>query len=329
MTSLWSSRLGAITVAFAALTIPSIAGAQADDAQRSAARQFATDGLTAFNAGQYDKAIDLFTRAESLVHAPPHLLYIARASAKTGKLVHAKEMYVKITRETLASSAPKAFTEAQSSANTELAQLDPRIPKLTITLAGPGAPGAKVTLDGVEVPSALIGAPQPADPGSHVLKATSDGYKPADGSVTLAEKGGDSVTLTIDQRAPVEVLTASTTENPSTIRKVAPWIGFGVGAAGIAVGTIFMFQNRSKRDDADALCVNGRCPTAKKSDIQSLDDKANKAETFSIIGYGVGVAGVAVGALFLIMNTGGSKTTTTGAITPWIGANGGGVGGRF
>lgn len=307
--------------------------AQADDAQRSAARGFATDGLAAFNAGQYDKAIDLFTRAEALVHAPPHLLYLARASAKTGKLVHAKELYVKIAREELASTAPRVFVEAQATAATEQAELEPRIPKLTITLAGPGAQNATVTMDGVEVPRALIGVAQPADPGVHKLHASANGYQAANSEVRLAERGAGETTLTLDKPAAKteEAGPVVASDEPSTLRKVSPFIAFGVGAVGIAGGTIFLLKNHSDRDKADAICTDGRCPQSRQGEIDSLDKKANRAQTLSMIGYGVGAAGVAAGVVLLILNRSStpSQPKTGWTMTPWVSAGSAGVTGSF
>ena len=43
------------------------------DEQRAAARDLAGDGADAFDQGKYADAIDKFSRAESLVHAVPHL----------------------------------------------------------------------------------------------------------------------------------------------------------------------------------------------------------------------------------------------------------------
>lgn len=311
-----------------------LARAQGDDAKRSAARTFATDGLAAFNAGQFDKAIDLFTRAEALVHAPPHLLYTARASVKVGQLVHAKELYVKITREQLADGAPKAFVEAQTSATTELAQIEPRIPKLNITVAGPGSAGAKVTMDGTEVPSALIGAAQPVDPGPHVLRATANGWRPTESKVTLAEAAAESATLTLDQAAPPEPVAAGPkpekAEGPSGLRKAAPFIAFGVGAAGLAVGTVFLLKNRGDRDDADAICASGRCPAARRAEVEDLDASADKAQTFSMIGYGIGAAGVIAGAVLLVLGRSSSSEPKTGlTVGPWVSASSGGLSGSF
>src|SRR3954451_11899470 len=85
-----------------------------EDEDRAGARAAATEGAKAMEEGRYEQAIDLFTRAESLVHAPPHLVYMARSYVKLGKLVRASETYLKVTRETLPSNAPKAFTDAQT-----------------------------------------------------------------------------------------------------------------------------------------------------------------------------------------------------------------------
>lgn len=335
MTTRWSGSISAAALALALVFVSPLAHAQGDDAKRSAARTFATDGLTAFNAGQFDKAIDLFSRAEALVHAPPHQLYIARASVKVGKLVHAKETYVKMTRETLAPDAPKAFTDAQASATKELAEIEPRIPKLTITVTGAGATGAKVTMDGAEVPAALIGAPQPVDPGAHVLGATASGYKPAaEVRLNIAEKASENASLVLDTPAPAEVATTTTTgvkpAGPSGFRKVSPFIAFGIGAAGIAVGTVFLFKNRGDRDDADAICVGGKCPSARRKDIEDLDKSADQAQTFSLIGYGVGAVGIIAGAVLLIVNRSSTSETKTGvSVTPWLTANSGGLAGRF
>jgi len=75
-----------VTVA-AVLTSAGAAQAQegADDENRAAARSAAVAGATAMNEGRFAEAADLFTRAEALVHAPTHLLYLARTQVKLGR----------------------------------------------------------------------------------------------------------------------------------------------------------------------------------------------------------------------------------------------------
>ncbi|HEX9621815.1 MAG TPA: tetratricopeptide repeat protein, partial [Polyangiaceae bacterium] len=84
------------------------------------ARAAATEGAKAFQEGRWQDAVDLFTRAESLVHAPPHLLFLARAQVKLGRLVAARELYNKILREPLAGDAPPAFLTAREAAEAEI-----------------------------------------------------------------------------------------------------------------------------------------------------------------------------------------------------------------
>src|SRR5258706_10178573 len=76
------------------------------DEERAGARAAATQGADAFSQNRYADALDLFARAESLVHSPSHLLYMARSLEKLGKLVRARETYLKITRERLEPTAP-------------------------------------------------------------------------------------------------------------------------------------------------------------------------------------------------------------------------------
>src|SRR5579862_1437501 len=106
------SRVASIAVVLASLGVMSTASAQTDEA-RAAARAAATEGLHALQEGRFKDAVDLCTRAESLMHAPTHLLLIARAQAKLGNLVEAQEAYIKIERDHLAPNAPRAFMDAQ------------------------------------------------------------------------------------------------------------------------------------------------------------------------------------------------------------------------
>src|SRR6185436_9178917 len=102
-------RCAAITALATHLLLP-LGSAQAQtDEDKAAARALATQAAQAFSAGKHAEAIDLVTRAEAIVHAPTHLLLMARAQVGLGKLVAAKETYLKILREELAANASPAF----------------------------------------------------------------------------------------------------------------------------------------------------------------------------------------------------------------------------
>src|SRR5215216_760448 len=126
--------IGTILVAAGMITAPS-ARAQTRE-QKAGARAAADAGGDAFDAGKYAEAADLFERAERLVHAPPHLLYAARAHVKLGHLVEARELYLSLTRERLPDSTPRAFRDAQQMGEKELADVEPRLPYVSVVVQG-------------------------------------------------------------------------------------------------------------------------------------------------------------------------------------------------
>ena len=117
-----------------------------------------------------------------------------------------------------------------------------------------------------------------------MLRATRDRWLPAEVKLTLAERRPpESAAITIDQRAPVEPVANEARDEDRAVGLLAGgvFIAFGVGAAGPAVGTIFLFKNRGDRDDADAICVNGRCRPRVARRSEDLDKSADQAQTFS------------------------------------------------
>lgn len=169
--------LGALAVLLVGLSEAGPVAAQTDE-QRASARALATEGAAAFNEGRFKESADLFARAESVMHAPPHLLFLARSYAKNGQVVKARETYIKIVKEQLPPSAPQAFRDAQTSAQDELRTVEPKIAKLTIQLTGAeDAKDLAVSIDGVPIPSVMIGIPQPVDPGEHKVSAIATGKR--------------------------------------------------------------------------------------------------------------------------------------------------------
>ena len=337
----------------ALLLLSSTAAFAQTDLERATARDAANSGRAAFEAGQFEKAIDQFTRAEQLVHAPPHLLYLARAQAKLGKLVAAHETYLKITRETLKPNAPKAFSDAQGFAETELQAVDARLPYVTVTLQGAPAEGVSIDMDGTLLPSAMIGIPLPTDPGQHVFKATGSAVsEPV--TLRIAEAAKQTVVLKAHPVAvappttPVTPVTAGTTStNPpppdagsqgTSGLRVASYVSFGVGAIGLGVGTVFLLKAKSSDDEAGKLfdqCTTidpgGDCgPT--RDEYESKNSDANSQRSIGITSMIAGGVGVAAGVTFLLLDV--SKSSNTARrnepyVTPVIGFNHVGLVGAF
>jgi hypothetical protein len=305
------------------------------DADRATARTLATDGHKAFTEKKWTEAIDMFTRAEALVHAPPHLLYIARAQLELGHLIKAQEAYLKITREEQPASAPKPFRDAHADAEKELDALGKRIPMLKVNVEGAGEKKPAVTIDGVPMNPVLVGVSQPVDPGTKKVLATADGMESEPVSVDIKEGTKETVVLVLKPKAAVVTPPVTTTPTETTTSdkpssggtRTLGYVATGVGAVGLVVGTIFMFQNRSARDDADALCPGGVCPRSKRAEIESLDSDADSAGTISLVSFVVG--GILVATGITMIATGGPKKTSRPFVTPVFGLGGAGLSGRF
>jgi hypothetical protein len=262
------------------------------DLERATARDAANNGRAAFDAGKYEKAIDYLSRAEQLVHSPTHLLFMARAQAKLGRLVAAHETYLKISRETLAANAPKAFVSAQAAAEQEQDTLDARLPSVTVILQGATtAPDVVVQMDGTPLPAAMIGIPLPADPGEHVFKATGPTIASEPVTVKLAEAAKQTVMLTLRStgaarpaagatkggRAAGTAAGSAATSAPGSAAGdstppfasesasvdspkghgpgllIASFVSFGLGAASAGVGTYFLIQSSNTRNESDKI----------------------------------------------------------------------------
>ncbi|HYQ28693.1 MAG TPA: hypothetical protein VER04_15785, partial [Polyangiaceae bacterium] len=292
----------------------------------------------------------LFLRAESLVHSPVHLLYLARSQEKLGLLVKARENYTKILHEKYGADAPDAFRQAQSSAQQEVSGLESRIGAVTVKVDGAKGPVA-VTMDGEQVPPALIGLPLPVDPGNHTFQAIGTDLKSDPVTVSVSEGGREALTLTLksapgtlapgaaapaSSTTPAAATPAATTPPPNTQSKssdsgmkIGAYAALGVGVVGVGLGTVFLLKANSKKSDADDLCsAPAGCPLSKKSEVDALDNDYKTAGTISIVSYAVGGVGLITGVTLLVLS-GGKHTENAAGVTPWIGYQSAGLSGRF
>ncbi len=336
------------TVATLALALLAHRPASAQTAEeRAAARSLAQQGAEALQNKNYGEAIDLLGRAEAIIHAPPHLLLIGRGQVGLGKLVQARETFLKIIREELAASAPPAFKRAQQDGRDELAAIEPRIASLRIVLAGPGAAeAARVTvkLDDQAVTSALIGVHRPIDPGKHLVTATSAGRSPVTQEVALGEGEKKEVSLQVEAPTADAGGTGGTgqtggavgpsqsdkPQGPNTLKYVGI-AGMGLGAAGLVVGGVFtglFVQKSGEADEAFTKCPKP-CPADRQAMITTLDEAAASRGTVAAIGLATGAVLLGGGvALFLISGKKQDKPAAA-MVVPYVVPNGLGLVGRF
>ncbi len=277
------------------------------DQERAGARKAAEAGAQAFEEGRFADALELMSKAESLVHATPHLLYIARSHAALGHLVAAQEAYMRIVNAPLPANAAPVLVETRDAAAKELETLEPRIPQLTIQITGASTSDVTVTIDGKPVPNALLGIGTPVDPGTHEIEASGASVSSARTSVTLTEGGKEEVSLAVTptgeaseaQPSGAAVSTDSAVSEGSTSLRTTGLIVGGVGVAALIGGGVTAFLGFSKKSDLDDRCPGGECPYADATEKSDIDSDKDSLKT--------------LGLMTTVLLAGGGVLTATGA----------------
>lgn len=294
------------------LLVPARASAQSEAEKTAAARALALEGVALAEAGDCNGAIDRFSRAEQLFHAPTILLGLGECQCKVGRLVEGTENLNRVARENLGPNPPKAFSDAQEKARQLHAAYLPKVGKLTLKVQSPSDAPFVLSVDGAEVPAALVGVARPIDPGTHEVRAEGQAYQPATQTVTVGEGQAQELTLVLEllpEAAPVAppppVDTPPPPPPPAPEPNLVPaYIAFGVGAVGIGVGSYFGLSAMSAQSDLDETCRDRACPESASGEIDSMQSDA----TIATVGFGVGLVGIAAGAyLWLTAEPGGTS----------------------
>jgi hypothetical protein len=356
-----SSRIVALTAHLVplglVLCMARDASAQSD-ADRATARELGQQGFAALDAKDYVTAEDRLRRADKLVHAPTLMLGLARALNGEHKYVEAQEMYQRIIREGVPANAPDAFKQALEDARREVGAVSPLIGGVTIVVGAGGVtdlPNKKVTIDGTPVNNASLGVRRLIDPGPHVLTATADGYKSVEVKFTVPEGGNVDQPVNLEKDPNwVPPSTGGAEQNPGGpgtppgpggpgtpppppggeqpatggMPSYVPFIGFGVGAAGLLLGGITGAIAIGDRSKLAGECTGTTCDPSHQGDLNSYHSMG----TLSTVGFVVGGVGVAAGAVLLLMQPHGSAAVrpATGLhVTPVLGPGSLGAVGTF
>lgn len=310
-----------------------VASAEPSAEDRATARSLATEGYWALHDKRYAEAVDRFSRADALVHAPTLTLDLARSLVGLGRLVEAAERYELIIREGVDAKSPPSWQRALSDAKAELAAVRPRLSWVTITVQG--GTDAHVSIDGVAVPSAAIGVRRAINPGAHDFSVAAKGYLGSHQALSLAEGEENSVSLELkvdpSQQQPEPVMAAPSAAPvapaPPARNRTPAYVAFGVGGAGLVVGSITGALWLSKRSTLNAHCpAPDQCPAEDS-------DTVNAYHTLGIIaptGFVIGVAGVATGITLWVLDSPSTNTQTGGLVVrPYVGAGSLGAVGSF
>ncbi len=340
-------RLSPLLLGLFLLSTPALADGPSDF-DRNTARTLGQEGHVALDKGDFTTAADRFSRADQLIHAPTFLLGLAEAQVGLGKLVSALESYNRIVREGVPDKAPEPFVRALAAAKKESEALAPRIPYVVIEVRG-APPGARVTLNDIEVPPAALGVKRAVDPGKHVVRVTAQGFVTAESTFTIGEGKTQTVTLepakvpaTTTPKAATATATASVPPPPVTSAPVVPpppdkgslrptlgIVGLVAGGAGLALGAVMGGLALGKHDEIAGKCPSGHCLPSDQTALGPQIDTYHTLGLVSTIGFIAGGVLAGAGVVLLVTAPSPKPSSSRVHLQPVVGAGFAGVKGAF
>lgn len=293
-------RTVAILFAAAVLLGTLSAGAQGRDA--TAAEVLFREGREAMGSGDYARACAKFRESNRLDPAPGTVLNIGGCEEKLGHVATAWSLFSEVTQR-LPSSDERYVVAAQ-----RVAALEPRLPRLTISLA-PGAPaGARVFRDGVELKAASLDTALPVDPGDHEIAVEAPGRarKVVHSSLRESERKKEIV-----DAGPVQ--DKALAGKPKHHDKTWGWVLGGVGVAGLGVGAVTGVMVLGKKSTVD-----DNCDSARRCNQTGIDaaDSGRTLGTISGASFIIGAIATTAGAYILLSGDDKEHPTTALGVGP-------------
>ncbi|WP_437709801.1 preprotein translocase subunit TatA [Sorangium sp. So ce448] len=301
------------------------ASAQPNDPKAQAQELF-EQGRAAVEAQDCARAIPLFRRSQAAYPSRGTLLNLAQCEADLGRVASAWQHFKELLTQLTPGDPRLAITQQR------IRELEPRVPKLVIELAG-GAPApAELLLDQAPLPQASISSELPLDPGNHAVVARWPGGRQTDAPVTLAEGARSVVHLEPPPAAaPPPVPAPDAPQPPATSSGSAPapaapssfkrTLGFvigGVGAAAVGGSLITGGLALGTKGDLEKECPD---PSPCSDDGMSLRSRGQTLTTTSTVLGAVGLVGIGAGLVLLLT---APEQRSSVALAPAILPGGGG-----
>jgi hypothetical protein len=305
-------QLGALAALL--LLASQTAHAEVSAADRAMAETLFRDAKELMNGANVTQACAKFAESHRLDPKLGTLLNLAVCHDKEGKTASAWAEYMDVANQAGRTGQREREQYAQKAAK----DAEKRLSRIALAVKAASS-GLQIKLDGRPLSEAAWSTPLPVDPGEHVVDATAIGRKAWTSKFNVAA-GGDNKVVTVPElapetvpgggataakaaetsapSAPVRTNDGSSAEMPSPGggKRTAGYVAVGVGLVGLGVGAVFGLSAISKRHDAEDLCTQGYC----SAKAVATNDEAKSAAWISDVGFGIGIAGVGVGAYLLL-----------------------------
>jgi PEGA domain/Tetratricopeptide repeat len=281
--------LASSSAAWAETATPAAAPASAPDAAEvGEARQHFADGLKLYKDGDFDAALVQFERAYAIKPNYKVLYNIAQTYFQLREYVEARDNMASYLKEGGTAIDP----ERQAAASKDLADLEKRVARVTVTV---NVAGATVLVDGKKVGVTPLSEPISVSEGQRTISVEAPNRGARERLVRVA--GGEQQALSLDfEEAPPTVIVKQVSGPPPVKRS-----GLGAGFWSTAIGAVVLgggagatgyFALHAQNDNKDQQKQFGVSP----STLQDSNNRAkNLALTSDILsGAAIVCAGVAV-----------------------------------
>ncbi|MCL2449466.1 MAG: hypothetical protein FWD17_11010 [Polyangiaceae bacterium] len=233
--------------------------------------------------------------------------FLADCYARVGRTASAWALF----GEVAARAAAAGDTVKEAWARERAAAIKLELSYVTVTVRSPPAAGLIVSRDGERIGPAQWGTPMPVDPGLHMIEASAPGKHRWSTHVQVMPNGASAQ---IDMPALKDEARAVENAPPRSRHRVLALVVGGAGVVGLGVATALAFAAKKTFDDSSADCNGNRC------DQHGLDIRSRavtQANVATVI-FGVGLAGVAAGAILWLTAPPLPSTTAVG-VSPTFG----------
>lgn len=325
-----SNRLPALALLIALVAWPARSFAQSEAPAPSAgdlatARTALREGQALREKGDLDGSLARLVTAWELVQTPVTGFEVGKAYMLKGKILQARESFLKVARMPLAVEESERSANARTEAARLATDLEPRIPSLRLKLVLPPGASAKVLVDDEDVTLAP-GEPAPrlVDPGAHVVVARAGDGPELRLPVSVAE--GETKDVEIAPTWVVPKPPAKPQTGPLVVKTTNSlvFVGFAGASASLVlagVSTLLAINNTNRAEDA---CGTSYCPP----DV--LRDDANVARFWGAMAVASTVSTAVFLSVGIVASSFPAQQKIGGvAVTPTLGPSGAGVIGRF
>jgi hypothetical protein len=257
-------------------------------------------GLEEMKQKDFGKACPDFEESYHLSQLPGTLFTLAECYAFAGKIASAVARYSDYLE--VMSKRPDSERIIQRGrmdrAVARKAELEPKVPFLTLEYKKALPAKTSITRNGIEVTEVMLNTPLPVDPGKQeIVISLSDGQVHRQ-EIVLPESSHQSLRLVVPKLKPKPKtkengLLLDGKEPPHTKLNPLFWVSSGITVAALATGSITGWLAMQKKQASEPDCIAGQCNAEGFSNISAMKSLGT-VSTISFVVGGVGLSAVVV-----------------------------------